>query len=648
VQANANISDAIAAFQRGDLDRARALAEEQLERDPSPQLHHLLGLIECRMGRLERGVEWLRRASDAEPDNVSFRVMLARALVDDGRADEALAIASPPTGTSPPELALWHARAEAADAAQDWEASVGAWEQLCLAGAADWRAWNNYANALAKLGRWDNSWRAFKRALELNPGELALRRSLATALARAGRYEESADELERWVEAAPQDAGIRITFARLLADLGRHEESIAQLGKAAELTGGTAVVNEDGSGLIDIAASGTASGVDVRVLKELAHLLERTNRMDALRTLLNDAAARGVGREEVGYPAAAVALRDGDPEEAGRLLVTDDPGVDPVRWHWLMARIADALGDSETAFAEAETMNRSAHDHDRWRGQCATHLQWVRLLAATITPKWGGGLRPLRKTVRHSPAFLVGFPRSGTTLLDTFLMGHPETQVLEEVPLIREVEAALGDMAALPQRSEAQLEQARQAYFAELDRHVDPDFAGLVIDKLPLNMLAAPFLYALFPGAPMIFAQRHPCDAVLSCFMQGFALNESMACFLDIEDAAAFYDAAMSVWMRSREALPLRTHTLVYEELVTDPEAALRPAVEFLGLEWSGELLDHRATAKSRGVIGTPSYDQVVQPLSRAPSGRWRRYEKQLRPVLPVLLPWAERLGYAD
>ena len=89
-------------------------------------------------------------------------------------------------------------------------------------------------------------------------------------------------------------------------------------------------------------------------------------------------------------------------------------------------------------------------------------------------------------------------------------------------------------------------------------------------------------------------------------------------------------------------------HTIVYEQLVVDSEAALRPLIEFLNLEWRDELLDHRATAKARSGIGTPSYNQVTQPLSRAASGRWKRYERQLEPVLPILLPWAERLGYRD
>jgi len=135
---------------------------------------------------------------------------------------------------------------------------------------------------------------------------------------------------------------------------------------------------------------------------------------------------------------------------------------------------------------------------------------------------------------------------------------------------------------------------------------------------------------------------------VLSGFMQSFRLNDAMACFLTIEGSAELYDVAMRMFTASREALPVAVHTLVYEQLVADPEAALQPLIEFLGLEWRPELLDHRSTAKARGTIITPSYDQVVQPLSKTPSGRWRRYGEQMAPALPVLLPWAERLGYAD
>jgi hypothetical protein len=290
-------------------------------------------------------------------------------------------------------------------------------------------------------------------------------------------------------------------------------------------------------------------------------------------------------------------------------------------------------------------MNRAPKNLADWRRRAAQHLDWARGFAAAITPEWASRL-PRLASPRKSPAFLVGFPRSGTTLLDTFLMGHSGIAVLEEKPMMAAVQPFVGDIADLPERSPAELEQAREAYFAELDRHLDPGFDGQPLDKLPLNMIALPLIHCLFPDARIIFAQRHPCDVVLSCFMQGFALNDSMAAFLDLNDAAAYYDAVMSIWTRSREVLPVRVHTVVYEELVSEPAATLRPTVEFLGLPWRGELLDHQSTASKRGAISTPSYDQVVQPLTAGAAGRWRRYEKQLEPVLPVLLPWAKRLGY--
>jgi len=648
VQAHSTEQEAIVAFQRGDLDRARQLGARAVANRASPQLLHLMGLIECRSGRFEAGLEWLYRALEAEPANVAFRVMLVRALVDVGRPTEALGVAAPPSGTSPAELALWHARAEAADAIGDTEAAAGAWGKLCTAGSRDWRAWSNYGHALTGLGRWRTATAAFRHALEFNPSEVSLRRSLATALSRAGEFQESADELGRWVEASPEDASIRVMFARLLADLGRDQEAQAQLDKAAQLAGYPAF-HESSDVLIAIASRSPdgAGTLDVPLLRSLAQLLERSNRMDALADLLDAAEARGIEREEMGYAAAAAALRDKRPEEARRFLLAQPPETDPVRWHWLMARIGDALNDPELAFAEADAMHQSVYDHDQWRAGAAAHVQFLRNLASTITPQWGARLQSTSADGRRSPAFLVGFPRSGTTLLDTFLMGHPHTRVFEEVPLIGAAQSVLGDVAD-PLRSPDDLARARDAYFAEAARHTNPGFDGLIVDKFPLNMVAAPFIQALFPGAQIIFAQRHPCDCVLSCFMQGFAMSEAMACFLDLHDSAAFYDAAMRVWTNCKEALGLNVHTIVYEELIADAEGSLRPLIDFLGLDWREELLDHQATAIARGGIGTPSYNQVTQPLTRAASGRWKRYERQLEPVLPILLPWAERLGYRD
>src|SRR5207237_5780653 len=151
---------------------------------------------------------------------------------------------------------------------------------------------------------------------------------------------------------------------RLLADLGRHQESMTELDKAARLATGEAAAGGGGS-LIRIALPNRIAGPEplsaeeMRALRELAVLLERTSRMDALERLLNDAEELGVSRETLGYPAAVNALRGGDPIEARRLLELESNEIDPVRWHRLMAQILDASGDTAAAVAAEAPRNRS-------------------------------------------------------------------------------------------------------------------------------------------------------------------------------------------------------------------------------------------------------------------------------------------------
>ena len=651
---HSDLAQALAAFQRGDLDRSLVLARKAAAHEASHQADHLLGLIHCRRGELEAGVDHLRRAASADPDNPAYRLILSRALVDSGRAMEALALPRPKGTAAPADLALWHARAEAADANGDLSAASEAWRIVAEARPSDWRAWHNLGNALAGMDQWAEAARVLGQAVALNPSEAAGRRNLAAALANSEQAEAAVAEFEAAVGLDPNHAGSRLALAQQLARLGRHEDALAQLDAAAALgpEGYDAALARGRSLAVtgdyvraEQALRAALTPADPAAIKELGLLLERTSQMEAMGVLLGEAETQGVDARELGYLHAALALREGRAGDA-RDLLQAAPADDPVLWHRLMAKIADALGDSATAFAEAEAMNRATPGYDDWRAQGRDYRQRVRGLAPLITGEWIGRLTPLAPPARRAPAFLVGFPRSGTTLLDTFLMGHPDIAVIEEGHMIGAAELVAGHFPDLPDCPPETLSQARDAYFAELDRLVDRDFGGLVIDKQPFNMIGLPLVRTLFPDAPVMFAQRHPCDAVLSAFMQGFILNQPMASFLDIADAADLYDAAMDVWTRSRELLPTDVQTLIYEELIADPEAALKPLVAFLGLEWSDQVLDHRTTAKARGAIVTASYDQVTEPLNMRSSGRWRRYREQLEPVLPVLLPWAERLGY--
>jgi tetratricopeptide (TPR) repeat protein len=602
-----------------------------------------------------------RRRAPAPP-NIPFQVMLVRALVDAGRAAEVLAMPEPAAITSPALLALWQGRAEAADCAGRVDLAADAWSRVARSAPADWRAWSNLGNALAAQGHWGQAADALEKAAQLNPSDLSIRRNAGSALAQADRLQEAIGHLDAVAAADPTDVENRTMLGRALTSLQRHDEAIVEF-EAAKKLGGASVATELGLGRIAFAnlrfdeaeaafrRAYEIDPTDHSVVLRLGLVLERTNQLHSLKQLVEEALSSGLHGARLTHLQAALARREGRLEEARELLLKSDPKDEPVAWNALRAKIADALGDPAEAFAAATAMNQAARDS---AARTVTPEEQARLsnayreelhqLARTITPEWAARVPLLREPAPRRVSFLLGFPRSGTTLLDTFLMGHPRIEVLEEKQLVGAARTVAGPIEDLAGAPIAAIENARATYLATLSEHVADDFDGLVIDKYPLDMASAPLIQAMFPGAPIIFAQRHPCDVVLSGFMQSFGLTN----FSDIRDAADYYDAVMSIWTASRATMSLNVHTVVYEDLVRDPEAALRPTIEFLEQEWTDEILDHRRTAKERGTIATPSYDQVTEPVSTRPSGRWKRYRAQLEPVLPILLPWAERLGYRD
>ena len=220
-------------------------------------------------------------------------------------------------------------------------------------------------------------------------------------------------------------------------------------------------------------------------------------------------------------------------------------------------------------------------------------------------------------------------------------------QVLEERPPLRQVEAKLGGLDRLPELDGDAVAGLRDDYFAAVGRCIELRPDALLIDKSPLHMNKVPLIHRLFPNARFILALRHPCDAVLSCFMTAFRLNDAMASFLDLETAAEFYDLSFSHWQNCTSLMPVAVEAVRYEDVVDDSEAELRRLLAYLGLEWQPSVIDHVQTARARGLITTASYAQVTERLYRRASGRWERYRSRLDPVLPVLAPWAEKFGYA-
>ena len=588
------------------------------------------------------------------PDDLQARVALANLKAMRGDRDGAEALC---TGDSPELLRLkgWLLL----EGQRHGEAAL-CYERIVAADPGDWEIWNNLGNARRSAGDLEGAVEALARARQLRPGLAAVQLNYAMGLAAAGRLEESVDPYSAAARLEPGNAPLQLELGKLLRHLGRHGEAVELLRRAAALVPDSAEARlelgraQAALGELDSAESAYRDSLRLARHNSLAWLelgivLERGNRLDRLGELLDEAAASGVAADDLAYLQALRLREEGRLDEALAAARRAPADVEPARRALLIGKLADRTGDPAGAFeAFGEANAIAAADPAAARADPEGYRRRIEALTGLISRSWFESWSPPTRGDRAAPVFLVGFPRSGTTLLDTLLMGHADIEVLEEEPILERVSEALGGFERLPGLGRAEADRLRAIYFGELDRLAPGSDGKLVIDKLPLNLLAAPLIHRLFPDARILFAERHPCDVVLSCFMQDFAINDAMANFLDLADSARLYDLALAFWERSRQVLPLQVHNVRYEALVEDLEAEARAAVDFLGLAWDPAVLDHRRTARARGTISTPSYSQVIRPIYREASGRWERYREQMAPVLPLLAPWASRLGYGD
>lgn len=245
--------------------------------------------------------------------------------------------------------------------------------------------------------------------------------------------------------------------------------------------------------------------------------------------------------------------------------------------------------------------------------------------------------------------FLIGFPRSGTTLLDTILRSHPKIQVVEEKEMVKKMKQTYdlnGSIKQLNSLTENDIFKLRNIYSTELNTHIDKTLGNIIIDKLPLNITDLGIINKVFPKAKFLFILRHPCDCVLSCFMQNFKPNEAMVNFFDLERSAKLYSAVMDLWLIYKKNLKIDYKIIKYEDLIKDLKNTCLPALEFLKLDWDENLFNYTKTALNRKKIHTPSYNQVTQPLYNQAIDRWKNYKQHMEKIIPILDPWIKYFNY--
>ncbi len=657
------LAQAVAAARGGDMVRARNLAERGLSMGQGEAVayHAFLGMVFAKMGERAKAASHLKRAHDARPDDITNACNLIATLMEDERDADALEIATEKLALSDQSLRVARYRGFLAQKLSDFAAAVKAYEIVLEKAPGDFECWNNIGNAKVGLEDYEGAVEALRRALEIAPDAAPTYLNLASALVALEKHDEAESVLRDATDRFPKDSQPPYQLYVLYKSLMEQGKALAAIKQAVERSPDAADMQlklaiEYGA----VRKPQHAEQAYLRVIElnprevdaylGLAIQYEHTNREEDFAPLIERARRNGIDDGPLAFIEALELRRLGRFEEALDRLATVPEDVEPIRTIHIRATLLERLkrtAEAFEAFSQAnQLMAKSPTDPI---GRAAALRARVKEELSMMTPEW-------RQTWRDvdvddgldDPVFLLGFPRSGTTLLDTILMGHPGAVVMEEQPPLNIVEEELGGMAAVPEMDAAAVRAARRRYFEEVDK-IQPVAPGnLLIDKSPLFLYRAPLIHRLFPRARIILAMRHPCDVVLSCFMSNFRLNSAMANFLHLEDAAALYDLSFSHWKKSCSLLPLQVHRIVYERLVEDVAAEVNPLLDWLGLEKNAEMLDHRKTAKARGLITTASYSQVTEPIYKRAAGRWERYRAHLEPILDVLAPWAKEFGYGD
>ncbi|MFW5969689.1 MAG: tetratricopeptide repeat-containing sulfotransferase family protein [Halofilum sp. (in: g-proteobacteria)] len=481
--------------------------------------------------------------------------------------------------------------------------------------------WLGLGNAQHMQGRFDAAVDTYRRALKRSPDNPTALYNMAMALMDQGRHQDALIHLERVLETEPGWPGAARNHAIVLALLGRAERARAAYERLV-----------------------AESPDDPWLRLEFAGFLERSNRVDEAAEWVPEADAFGddvAGIAQAEGLRAQLLVREGRHEAA--LAVLDEAhgrtGEDVLGYR--QGSLLDRFGRADEAMAAYERANRA-----RSKQGVATRLR-NRKYPEYVAEKIARGI-PVSALDDHEgttderrrPVFLVGLPRSGTTLLDRMLGAHPDTRILEEFDSLRMAESAI-----VAGRTPA---EARKVYWEYVDRHIDLTGDEVVIDKNPLHAPHLDVLPKVFPDARVIIALRHPYDAALSSYMQDFRLNPATVHFLDIGSTATLCARLLTMMRLFEEACPGQAIRVRYEDLVTDFQGEITRVLEGIGLGWHDDVAGYAARANATGMVTTPSYEQVTKGLYRSSIGRWRRYAAWLDPFREEIGPLLPYFGYDE
>ena len=531
-------------------------------------------------------------------------------------------------------------------------------------GFKDHRVFSNYGTILKDLGKLEEAEIATRKAIELNPNFADAYNNLGTILIDLGNLQEAEIATRKAIKLNPNFADAYNNLGAILIDLGNLQEAEIATRKAIELNPNFAMAHNNlGTILREIGNLEEAEIVTYKAIElnpdfEIAYSnifrhYEELNNLKKLDEKIKEFQDIKMLKNELLLFQARLNFRYKKYKSAKELIDNIAPEWIEKKLHnnllyWsYKAFIEDKVGNYDLAYISFE---KSQKHPDYKRFPPDIFLNYIELYKKNILNK---------KTVLKSYSdeyddsslvFLIGFPRSGTTLLDTILRSHKDIDVIEEKPMISTIEKIIKEKFStkldhLYDISENNLIFLRKKYFQQLSQYSNLD-VKIIIDKLPFNTVPLPLINLLFPNSKIIFTHRNPYDTVLSCFQQFFKPNAAMANLVSLKSSAKMYDQVMEAWDIYKNNLPLNFITSKYEDLIEDFENHTLKIIKFLGIDWDENIKNFRKTAINRGKIYTPSSSQVVESLYKSSIGKWKNYETYFKDSHQYLDKWVSYFDY--
>jgi len=608
---------ALQALQQKDFGRAETLLRQVCKGNAKDaQAWFLLGAVYGEGGKFEQVIDCCRRVLALDPNNVPAYTNLGNASASLGRHEEAAAAYAKALERAPDDLGVLYNYGRALSLAGRHEETVECLRRVVAKRLNFPDAHFLLANAYVALGRNEEALPHYQQAVTQAPDSFPSRLEYARLLNALGLLRPAEVEGRAALRLRPDSMEAMLCLSAILGFSGKYDEAIEMCDRVLQISPGDPV-----------ALTGKAELYE--------HNGEKATAYELLRQLIDE--NRMIPSCASIY--ARLCSEYGDCEEAIGLCRTFAvrPDVAPTARQdilFSLGKLFDRLGRYDEAFdtyAEANDLERAAFDREKLSDRIDC------LIAAFGADVWEE--LPRATVSSQRPTFIVGMPRSGTSLVEQILASHPQVFGAGELPVVGDLVRALPPTLYPQSMATADRERldglARQ-YLAGLDE-LDQE-ALRVTDKMPHNFFHLGLIAMLFPEARIIHCKRDPRDTCLSIFFQRFNLAHTYAS--DLRNLGLFYREYLRMMAHWQEVLPLPILDVQYEELIAEPERVSRELVAFCGLEWDERCLRFHEIQRS---VATASYDQVRRPIYKGSIGRWRRYEAHLGPLLEALGP--EPLG---